>query len=118
MITDENLARLPRWAQNEILRLRSELTAAKRDLAGLAGQHVTPVEISAFAQPLGYVDPSNRIRFWFSRDRHLWIDAGLRGLADDDPRDEDRRVEITGAYVVEVEPRASNSLYIRLRDRR
>lgn len=108
-----SLNKLPRWAREEIIRLRSDLEIVRRDLAMALGGSKTRVEVEPHRDgERCYLNPNAAVRFWIGPRIDDYIDVSLlkhHGGA--------HCVHLMGISPIAVEPSASNVAHVRLQER-
>lgn len=107
---DPREERLPKWAQQEIDKLRRDLKYAERKLGTGPGNSNTFTDPHADVQrPLG---KSPTVRFWFTEDREHnhshYIDVRI---VDDGPRDP--YLQVMAGHTLGITPQSSNVIRVR-----
>ncbi len=108
-VTDEQLAKLPKWAQTRIRRLEEkvETLRSERDLALGVSDDETNTVLIDHINGHTKLPPDSQIRFHlpWDRDSETWIDALV------DCREGERPfLEIRAGRAVRIETRSSNAI--------
>jgi hypothetical protein len=107
-----DLSKLPRWARDEITRLRSNLAIYQRDLAMALGGSKTKVQVQPYRDEACYLNNQDTVRFWIGPRIEDYIDVRLfKHHAGG------HCVAIMGISPIQIEPGAANVAYAKLQER-
>lgn len=105
----EREAKLPKWAQDELERLRRELATAKRDRAEAFSRHPGTDVLRHDGTDYCDLPPGSTIRFVVGEHFADWVDVRVREEAGE------KLVDICGGDLFQVLPRAANAIRIRVK---
>ena len=99
---DTKYKKLPKYAQDEISRLRNNLQSTEEKLHAMTGERLSNTQ---FRHGPGYKNLPDKCNVRFILAEHESIEANIV----------DGVLRIYGSRSISVEPRASNSIYLRVR---
>ena len=111
-MTPEQLAKLPRWAQDEVAQLTREAANLKYQLDQFRGATDSPMSLRAGGMLASIPIPEGIVRFAISKDK--WIDARLLMPSLDHA---DGGIAISAAHTISLIPQANNHIRIMLPER-
>lgn len=105
-VTDEQIAKLPKWAQNEILRLRADIKSADAKLRKALGEEPSRVLVNPYGDVPLYLRDHETVRFYLTGEmRDGYIDVTL------EPYRGTVRVS-SGTALIKVIPGAGNVIRV------
>lgn len=110
MATNKDITKLPKWAQDEIARLRSDLAYTEKRLTAVTGERPTNIEVDSFGAMTGkqrkFLDNHSRLKFILKNGSEVHVSLSGDG----------KHIEIYGhggAGALAVYPRAANSVHLK-----
>jgi len=103
VITNEQFLKLPKFAQNEINKLRNDLTWTEKKMDEMLSVEPSNVQISEYPKNKN-LPKNSQIRFNFKNGTYIEI------------RIVEEQLRVHGNDSVKVLPRASNSLYMEVKN--
>lgn len=104
-MTDERMAKLPKWAQQEIKRLESDLQSARAELAFATGEVASPVTWGHRRYKIHGIPPNETIYFGLP-------DGVSLGVCIDRQNKRRLYVSMDGGDRLRILPAVSNAFYI------